>query len=80
MLELAGAIVLAVLILVYIGQFVVLAAALYGVLLGAAAGALVHFLRATPGEVAFGIVAAAIIIASLSRDEDPELRRASPRK
>jgi hypothetical protein len=80
MLELAGAIVLAVLILVYVGQFVVLAALLYGVLLGAVAGGLVHLLRATPGEVAFGIVAAAIVIASLARDEDPELRRASPKK
>jgi hypothetical protein len=80
MLEIAGAIVLAVLILVYVGQFVVLAAALYGVLLGAAAGALLYILRATPLEVALGIVAASLVIACISRDADRELTRAPQNK
>ena len=75
MLEVAGAILLAVLILVYLGEFVVVAALLFGVLLVGVAGASVHFLRVAPAEVALGTVAASVLIASISREARDESRR-----
>jgi uncharacterized membrane protein len=75
MLEVAGAILLAVLILVFLGEFVVVAAVLFGVLLTGVAGALVYFLRVAPAEVALGIVAASVLIGSISREAGDELRR-----
>ena len=75
MLEVAGAILLAVLILVYLGEFVVVAALLFGVLLVGVAGALVYFLRVSPAEVAWGIVAASVLIGAISRETREESRR-----
>jgi hypothetical protein len=75
MLEVAGAILLAMLILVFLGEFVVVAALLFGVLLTGVAGALVYFLRVAPAEVALGIVAASVLIGSISREASDELRR-----
>jgi hypothetical protein len=74
-IEVAGAILFAVLVLVYLGQFVAFAAALFGVLLVAAAGVLVYVLRLTPEEVAWGIVAASIVIGSIYREANGEAKR-----
>jgi len=75
MLEVAGAILVAVLILVYLGDFVVLAAVLFGVLLTGAAVALVYVLRLTPAEVAWGIVAGSVVIGSIYREASDEAKR-----
>ena len=75
MLEVAGAILLAVLILVHLGEFVVVAALLFGVLLVGVAGALLYFLRVAPAEVALGIVAASVLIGSISREARDQSRR-----
>jgi hypothetical protein len=75
MLEIAGAILLAVLILVYLGQFVVLAASLFGVLLAAVSGGLIYFLRATPSDVALGVLAASVLISSMVRESNDESKR-----
>jgi hypothetical protein len=75
MLEIAGAILLAVLILVYLGQFVVLAASLFGMLLAAVASALIYFLRAAPSDVALGVLAASVLISSMVRESKDELKR-----
>jgi hypothetical protein len=74
-IEVGGAILVAVLVLVYLGQFVALAAALFGVLLLAAAGFLLYFLRLAPEEVAWGIVAASIVIGSVYREANSESKR-----
>jgi len=75
MLEVAGAILVAVVILVYLGDFVVLAAVLFGLLLIGAALALVYFLRLAPVEVAWGIVAASVVIGSIYREASDEVKR-----
>jgi fructose-specific phosphotransferase system IIC component len=75
-IEVAGAIVVAVLVLVYLGQFAAVVAGLFGVLLVAAAGGLVYFLRLTPEEVAWGIVAASIVIGTIYREANSESKRA----
>src|SRR3954465_519491 len=77
MLEIAGAILLAVLILVYLGQFVVLAASLFGVLLAAVSGGLIYFLRATPSDVALGVLAASVLISSMVRESKDESKPGS---
>jgi hypothetical protein len=74
MLEIAGAILLAVVVLVYVGQFVVLAAALFGALLAAVAAALIYLLRATPSDVALGVLAASVLISSMVRESKDELK------
>ena len=79
MIEVAGAILVAVLVLVYLGQFAVLAAGLFGLLLVGAAGFLLHFLRLTPEEVAWGIVAASIVIGSVYREADSDGKRSPQR-
>jgi hypothetical protein len=72
MLEIAGAILLAVVVLVYVGQFVVLAASLFGVLLAGVAAALIYLLRATPSDVALGVLAASVLISSMVREAKDE--------
>jgi hypothetical protein len=74
-IEVSGAILVAVLVLVYLGQFVALAAALFGVLLLAAAGVLLYFMRLTPEEVAWGIVVGAVVIGSIYREANHESKR-----
>jgi hypothetical protein len=74
-IEVAGAILVAVLVLVYLGEFVVLIAALFGALLVGAACFLIYFLRLTPEEVAWGIVAASIVIGSVYREANSEAKR-----
>jgi len=75
-IEVAGAISLAVLVLVYLSGFV--AALLFGVLLVGAAGALMYFFRIPPADVALGIVAASVLIGSIWREAKDESRRDSP--
>ena len=75
-IEVSGAILVAVLVLVYLGQFAVVAAGLFGLLLVGAAGFLLHFLRLTPEEVAWGIVAASIVIGTIYREADSGPKRA----
>ena len=77
MLEIAGALVLAVLVLVYLGQFVALAASLFGVLLAVVAGALIYFLRAAPSDLALGILASSVLIGSMARESNDELKQSS---
>lgn len=74
MLEIAGAILLAVVVLVYVGQFMVLAATLFGVLLAAVAAALIYLLRATASDVALGVLAASVLISSMVRESKDELK------
>ena len=80
MLEVAGGILLGVLILVYFGGMRVLSAALFGCILVAAALALVYVLGFDPIDVAVGIVVAAVVLGSIqreaSKDEAQESRRA----
>lgn len=76
MIEVAGAIGVAVLVLVYLGEFEPLLAALFGVLLVAAAGVLVYLLRLTTEEVAWGIVAASVVIGTIYREANSEAKRA----
>ena len=68
MLEVAAAIVVAVLVLIYLGEFVVVAASLFGLLLVGVAGLLVFVLRLTPAEVGWGIVVGSIVIATIARE------------
>ena len=75
MIEVAGAVLAAVLVLVYLGEFAVLAALLFGALLAGAAGALIYFLRLTPAEVGWGIVAGAVVIGTIYREANSELKR-----
>jgi hypothetical protein len=75
MIEVAGAILLAVLVLIYVGGFVVVAALLFGLLLVGVAGALLHFLRVPPGELAWGIVAASVLIGAITREAVDESTR-----
>ncbi len=75
MIEVAGAIGVAVMVLVYLGQFEVAAAALFGALLVAAAGVLIYFLGLTTEEVAWGIVAASIVIGTIYREANSEAKR-----
>ena len=77
MLEIAGAILLAVVVLVYVGRFVVLAASLFGVLLAAVAAAFIYLLRATPSDVALGVLAASVLISSMVREAKDELKPGS---
>lgn len=79
MLEVAFGIVLAVLILVHLGGIHVLAALLFGCLLVPAAVALVHFLRLAPLDIALGIVAAAVVIGSISREAGEDAKQGSRR-
>jgi hypothetical protein len=72
MLEIAGAILLAVVVLVYVGQFMALAASLFGALLAAVATALIYLLRATPSDVALGVLAASVLISSMVRESKDE--------
>jgi hypothetical protein len=74
MLEVAGGIVLAVVILVYFGGMHVLLAGLFGGLLVPAAAALAYLFRMGPTEIALGIVVAAVVIGSIVREwsEDRE--------
>ena len=76
MIEVAGAILVAVLVLVYLGEFAVVVALPFGVLLAGAAGALIYFLRLTPEEMAWGIVAASIVIGTIYREANSEAKRA----
>ena len=76
MIEVSGAILVAVLVLVYLGEFAALLAALFGVLLVAAAGVLVYFLRLSTEEVAWGIVAASIVIGTIYREANGGSKRA----
>ena len=75
MLEVAAAVLVAVLVLIYLGEFVVAAAMLFGAVLLGAAACLVYFLRLTPEEVAWGIVAASIVIGSVYREANSEAKR-----
>lgn len=77
MLEVAFGILLAVLILVHLGEFHVIAALLFGGLLAPAAAALVYFLRLAPADIAWGIVAAAVVIGSISREASEDRKRES---
>ena len=79
MIEIAGAVLVAVLVLVYLGEFVVAAAMLFGAVLICAAGLLIYFLRLTPEEVAWGIVAASIVIGSIYREANSEEKRRDAR-
>jgi len=74
MIELALAIALSSLVLVILGRFVVVAVALFGVFLSAVAAALVYWLRMAPADVAMGIVAACVLIGSISREANDESR------
>jgi hypothetical protein len=74
MIELALAILLALLILVFLGRFAVIAVLLFGVLLSAVAAALIYVLRAPPDDIALGIVAASVLIGSISREAGDESR------
>jgi hypothetical protein len=67
-LEVAAAIVVAVLVLIYLGEFVVVAASLFGLLLVGVAAVLVFVLRLTPAEVGWGIVVGSIVIATIARE------------
>ena len=75
MIELAGAVLAAVLVLVYLGQFAVVLALLFGALLAGAAGTLIYFLRLTPSEVSWGIVAGAVVIGTIYREASNEAKR-----
>ena len=68
MLEVAAAIVVAVLVLIYLGEFVVVAASLFGLLLVGVAGVLIFVLRLTPAEVGWGIVVGSVVIATIARE------------
>jgi hypothetical protein len=67
-LEVAGGILLGVLILVYFGRMRALAAGLFGGILIPAAAALVHLLRFDPIDVAIGVVVAAVVLGSIQRE------------
>lgn len=73
MIEVAGAISLAVLVLVYLSGFA--AALLFGVLLVGAAGTLLYFFRVPSAELALGIVAASVLIGSIWREARDESRQ-----
>jgi hypothetical protein len=73
MIEVAGAISLAVLLLVYLSGFA--AALLFGVLLVGMAGTLLYFFRVPPAELALGIVAASVLIGSVWREAIDESKR-----
>ncbi len=75
MIEVGVAVFVAVLVLVYLGQFVAAAALLFGLVLLGAAACLLYFLRLTPEEVAWGIVAASIVIGSVYREANSEAKR-----
>ena len=75
MIEVAGAIAVAVMVLIYLGEFGAAIAALFGLLLIFAAGVLVYFLRLTTEEVAWGIVAASIVIGTIYREANGEAKR-----
>jgi hypothetical protein len=62
------------LILVVVGRFIVIAVLLFGVLLVVVAAALVYLLRVPPADVALGIVAACVLIGSISREANDESR------
>lgn len=68
MVEVAGGILLGVLILVYFGGMGVLAAVLFGGILVPAAAALVYLLRFAPIDIALGIVVAAVVLGSVMRE------------
>lgn len=68
MLELASGILVAVLILVRFGGVHVLAALLFGGLLIPTAVALAHYFRLAPADIALGMLAAAVVIGSISRE------------
>ena len=74
MIEVAGAISLAVLLLVYLSGFA--AALLFGVLLVGVAGVSMYF-RLPPAEVALGIVAASVLIGSIYREANDASRQDS---
>ena len=80
MLEVAGGILLGVLILVYFGGMRALAVGLFAGVLVPASAALVYLLRFDPIDVAVGIVVAAVVLGSIqreaSKDEAQEGRRA----
>ena len=68
MAEVAGGILLGVLVLVYFGGMGVLAAALFGVILVPAAWALVYLLSFDPIDIAVGVVVATVILGSIQRE------------
>ena len=68
MLEVAGGIVLAVLILVFLGGMNPFSAALFGAFLVPVAAALVFYLSFGITETAVGIVVAAVVLASILRE------------
>ena len=79
MVEMAGGILVAVLLLVYLGEIHVAAAALFGGLLVPFAAGLVLFLRLPPVDVAVGIVGAALVIASICREANEDKRQETRR-
>ena len=72
MLEVAGGIVLAVLILVYFGEMHALMAALFGGFLLLSAAALTYLLRVGSTEIALGIVVAAVVLGSILREANAD--------
>ena len=68
MLEVAAAIVVAVLVMIYLGEFVVLAALFFGLFLVGVSGILIYVLRLSPTEVGWGIVAGSVVIATIARE------------